>query len=84
MIAADHCTRYTGQLDRCVHVGDCSVHEVLYGLAGYLGELLANTTLEDLIEGKVVKKNKKVSWSIFMSHSSLSGDHSEKERAQRP
>jgi Rrf2 family protein len=52
LIAPDHCTRFTGQLDRCVHTGNCSVHEVLDGLAGYLGELLSNTTLQDLIDGE--------------------------------
>jgi Rrf2 family iron-sulfur cluster assembly transcriptional regulator len=50
LMPPDHCTRYTGQLDRCVHVGNCSVHDVLHGLAGYLGDILAGTTLQDLID----------------------------------
>jgi len=50
LIAPDHCTRFTGQLERCVHTGNCSVQEVLDGLAGYLGELLSGTTLQDLID----------------------------------
>ncbi|HWR82375.1 MAG TPA: Rrf2 family transcriptional regulator [Candidatus Deferrimicrobium sp.] len=52
LMAPDHCAKYTGQLDRCVHVGDCSVHNVLHGLAGYLGDLLAGASVQDLIEGK--------------------------------
>lgn len=52
LIAPDHCTRFTGQLERCVHTGNCSVHEILDGLAGYLGELLSGTTLQDLIDSE--------------------------------
>ncbi|MFQ6009342.1 MAG: RrF2 family transcriptional regulator [Candidatus Zixiibacteriota bacterium] len=52
LLAPDHCTRYTGQLDRCVHVGSCSVQDVLHGLAGYLGDILASTTLQDLIDSR--------------------------------
>jgi Rrf2 family protein len=52
LMAPDHCTKYTGQLERCVHVGNCTVHEVLDGLAGYLGEILANTTLQDLLDSE--------------------------------
>jgi len=52
LIAPDHCSRFTGQLERCVHTGNCSVHEVLDGLAGYLGELLSGTTLQDLIDSE--------------------------------
>lgn len=58
LIAPDHCTRFTGQLERCVHTGNCSVHEVLDGLAGYLGELLSGTTLQDLIDSERVGAGK--------------------------
>ena len=50
LIDPDHCTRYTGQLDLCVHVGNCSVHDVLHGLAGYLSERLGRTALQDIID----------------------------------
>jgi Rrf2 family iron-sulfur cluster assembly transcriptional regulator len=49
LIDPEHCARYTGQLDLCVHSGNCSVQEVLHGLAGYLSEWLSQTTLQDLI-----------------------------------
>jgi len=52
LIALDNCTRYTGQLDRCVHVGNCSLYVVLHSLAEHLGELLSSTSLQDLIDSK--------------------------------
>ncbi|MEW5995724.1 MAG: Rrf2 family transcriptional regulator [Candidatus Zixiibacteriota bacterium] len=50
LLDPEHCTRYTGQLDLCVHMGNCSVHEVLDGLAGYLSEVLSGTSLADIAE----------------------------------
>lgn len=50
LITPNHCSRFTGQLDQCVHTGNCSVHEILDGLAGNLSEWLAGTTLQDLIQ----------------------------------
>ena len=34
LIDPDHCAKHSGQRSSCVHVGNCSVHEVLAGLAG--------------------------------------------------
>ncbi len=52
LIEPDQCARYTGQLGRCVHYDNCSVQNVLDGLAGYVGNLLSNTTLQDLIDSE--------------------------------
>ncbi len=49
MLDPNHCGRYTGLLDQCVHVGNCSVHDVLGGLAGYVQDFLSSTTLADMI-----------------------------------
>lgn len=46
-----HCQKFSGQMDQCVHIGNCSVHEVLGGLAGYIRYFLKQTTLQDLITG---------------------------------
>lgn len=51
LIDPDHCTRFSGQLDVCVHSDSCTVHHVLGSLAGYIGTYLRNTTLRDVIEG---------------------------------
>lgn len=50
IINPDHCEKFTGQLDACVHLDNCSVHEVLGGLAGYIQLFLSGTTLADLIK----------------------------------
>jgi Rrf2 family iron-sulfur cluster assembly transcriptional regulator len=82
LIAPDHCTRFTGQLERCVHTGNCSVHEVLDGLAGYLGELLSGTTLQDLIDSEKAgagkdKKSRSLTTALLndkMQHPTTNGN----------
>ncbi len=51
LINPDHCSRFSGQLDICVHSESCTVHYVLGSLAGYIGSYLKNTTLRDVLEG---------------------------------
>lgn len=51
LIDPDHCTRFSGQLDVCVHSEGCTVHHVLGSLAGYIGTYLRNTTLRDVLDG---------------------------------
>ena len=49
MIDPKHCSRFSGQKDQCVHTDNCSIHDVLGGLAGYVQMFLSRTTLRDLI-----------------------------------
>jgi DNA-binding IscR family transcriptional regulator len=49
LLDPEHCQKYAGKLDTCVHNGNCSVHEILDGLAGYLSTILSRTTLQDLV-----------------------------------
>ncbi len=49
LIDPGHCKKYTGQLGECVHLHDCSVHEVFGSLAGYVKEFLSETSLKDLL-----------------------------------
>jgi DNA-binding IscR family transcriptional regulator len=51
LIDPRHCQRHSGQLDQCIHIQSCSVHDVLGGLAGYIQEFLTDTTLQDLAFG---------------------------------
>ncbi len=51
LIDPNHCRRYTGQLDKCVHTDDCSVHYTLVGLARYVGEFLSNMSLRNVMDG---------------------------------
>lgn len=51
LIDPAHCQKFSGQLDECVHLDSCTVHEVLGGLAGYMRGFLSRTTLADMIAG---------------------------------
>ncbi|MBD3332198.1 Rrf2 family transcriptional regulator [candidate division GN15 bacterium] len=50
LIDPNHCEKFTGQLDRCVHEDQCSVHNVLDGLAGFISEQLRTRTLQDVLD----------------------------------
>lgn len=50
LIDPDHCQKFSGQLEECVHRDDCSVHHVLDSLASFIGEMMERTTLEDLVK----------------------------------
>ena len=45
----DHCTKFTGQREECVHIDSCSVYDVLNNLAVLIESALKKTTLESLI-----------------------------------
>lgn len=51
LIDPQHCDKYSGQLDKCVHTDNCSVHYTLAGLAKMVGEFLASKTLNDVNNG---------------------------------
>ncbi|MFH1686078.1 MAG: Rrf2 family transcriptional regulator [bacterium] len=53
LIDPDHCSKRTGQLDICVHGEHCSVHDIIGGLAGYVGKFLSSTSLQDVIDGRI-------------------------------
>lgn len=51
LIDPHHCDKYSGQLDKCVHTDNCSVHYTLAGLAKMVGEFLASKSLDDVNNG---------------------------------
>ena len=51
LIDPNHCRRYSGNLDKCIHTENCSVHYTLVGLSRLVGEFLSRTTLEDVLNG---------------------------------
>jgi Rrf2 family protein len=51
LIDPQHCDKYSGQLDKCVHTDNCSVHYTLAGLAKKVGEFLASKSLDDVNSG---------------------------------
>jgi|CXWL01.1.fsa_nt_gi Rrf2 family protein len=47
-IDPNHCHKYPGHAESCVHIGNCQILNVLGGLAGFLQEVLNKTSLEDM------------------------------------
>ncbi|MDF1545261.1 MAG: Rrf2 family transcriptional regulator [bacterium] len=66
----EHCQKYSGQLEECIHTGDCSVMNVLGGLAGYISDYLASNTLEDIMSGNVLNQAKQVNMNEKPAESS--------------
>lgn len=50
LIDPEHCKKRGGQLEECVHVGNCSLFQMLGGLAGFVRRVLSAATLADLID----------------------------------
>ena len=46
-----HCDRYTGDSDFCVHGEDCNVRHMWQTFNNFIGDVLRNLTLADLING---------------------------------
>ena len=46
--AVDHCDRYVGALDECVHKSECSIRGAFGGFIDYMEKILAGATLADL------------------------------------
>lgn len=51
LIDSDHCHKFSGQLDTCVHTANCSVHYTLVGLSRLIGKFLSGVTLADVLNG---------------------------------
>lgn len=50
LIDPNHCRRYSGNLEKCIHTENCSVHYTLIGLSRLVGEFLSRTSLEDVLK----------------------------------
>lgn len=57
LIDPNHCQKYSGLHDECVHINNCSVHDILGGLAGFVQEFLSRTSLHDIINANGGKKH---------------------------
>ena len=73
LIDPNHCTKFSGQQEECVHADNCSVHTVLGGLAGYIQEFLSQTTLGDLINSNKVDYLKRMG-SMMISGRALESE----------
>jgi Rrf2 family protein len=64
LIEHDHCNKFTGVLQQCVHYDCCSVRYVLGGLVAYIGEFLSKTTLADIMKDHELSNKE---WQAGMS-----------------
>ena len=71
LIDPEHCRKFSGQLDECVHIENCSVHYVLGGLAGYVGDFLSRTTLRDVLTNQNITGVKKIHSNVLINESEL-------------
>ncbi len=67
LIDSDHCEKFSGQLDTCVHDKDCTVKYVLSGLAGYIGDYLTETSLTDILNGDILQRVKTIESKVDLS-----------------
>lgn len=74
LIDPKHCQKYTGQREQCVHIGECSVHDVLGGLAGYIQEFLGATSLQELIVGHSPAAIRQVDGQIMIGDIALKNE----------
>lgn len=51
LIDDNHCDKYSGQLEKCIHTDNCSVQYALAGLSRLIGEFLSGTTLKTIMDG---------------------------------
>ncbi len=84
LIDPNHCSKYSGQLEQCVHIDYCTVHDVLGGLAGYIQTFLTGTTIKEIIDGLPVDFRKHPEAPFEISDKALEGElstieHTEKE-----
>ena len=53
VFSRDHCDRFTGKEEYCVHADNCSVRHIWISFDGFLSNLLSRITLADMASGEV-------------------------------
>ena len=71
LIDPHHCQKYSGQMDQCVHIDNCTTHDTLAGLAGHIQGFLSATSLEDLSVNKHHTFVQQIANSVSISRSAL-------------
>ena len=56
LIDPNYCSRHSGQHDSCVHIGGCSIQNMLGGLSGIINDTLASLTIQDMLDNDKVSK----------------------------
>jgi Rrf2 family transcriptional regulator, iron-sulfur cluster assembly transcription factor len=56
LIDPNYCARHSGKHDSCVHIGGCSIQNMLGGLSGIINDTLSSLTLQDMLDNDKVSK----------------------------
>lgn len=67
LIEPGHCDKFSGQFETCVHFQKCSVIYVLSGLAGYIGDYLSETTLDEILSGNILERIKRINSNVHVN-----------------
>jgi len=68
LIEPMHCSKFSGQMETCVHLEKCSVMYVFSGLAGYIGDYLHETSLDDILNGNILEKVKRIRSNVHIDN----------------
>ena len=52
LIDPNHCNKFSGQLEKCIHTDNCYVQYTFAGLSKIVGEFLSSSTLADIVNGQ--------------------------------
>jgi len=71
LVEPHHCSKYSGNLQECVHIDRCSVHDILDRLADYVEQFLCDTTLEDILKNKQIDFLKKTDYKFILNTTNI-------------
>ena len=66
LIDPNHCEKFSGQLEKCIHTDDCSVQYTLAGLSRIVGEFLSGSTLEDILNNPSANESSLIKSNVLM------------------
>ena len=52
VFSSNHCDRFTGENEVCIHSGDCSVKNIWETVENFMETMLQRVTLADLVSGR--------------------------------
>ncbi|NOY88333.1 MAG: Rrf2 family transcriptional regulator [FCB group bacterium] len=73
LIDSNHCLKFSGLKDKCVHTNNCSVHYTLVGLSKIVEEFLSNNSLQDIIEKPALGNTTEIESKVSLSDTEISG-----------
>ena len=60
LLDPNHCNRFSGNEEECVHLEDCCVHNLFNSLAEFMEDMLSKTTLQDIFNQEQASLSDKI------------------------